>query len=124
MESWKEGGARRKGGSEVWWAGLATGHQLLATAVRPTHILSAGCGIQETKVIKNSEEDLVLNKEFPGVVLLQDSLYTPLAFGSILTEFWILSIASALQNRPVPLPLGPVGSPREGGGRNSVSCSA
>ncbi|XP_025867626.2 LOW QUALITY PROTEIN: inactive serine protease 54 [Vulpes vulpes] len=60
---------------------------------------SASCGIQKTNIMENSEEGLVNDKEFPWVVSLQDSQYTHLAFGSILSEFWIISIASALQNR-------------------------
>ncbi|XP_035980205.2 LOW QUALITY PROTEIN: inactive serine protease 54 [Halichoerus grypus] len=60
---------------------------------------SASCGIQKTNVIEISEEGLVKDKEFPWVVSLQDSQYTHLAFGSILSEFWIISIASVLQNR-------------------------
>ncbi|KAF6288873.1 serine protease 54 [Rhinolophus ferrumequinum] len=61
---------------------------------------SASCGIQKTTFIEPSEEGLVSEEEFPWVVSLQDSRYTHLAFGSILSEFWILSIASAFQNRP------------------------
>uniref|UniRef100_A0A673UPU1 Inactive serine protease 54 n=1 Tax=Suricata suricatta TaxID=37032 RepID=A0A673UPU1_SURSU len=60
---------------------------------------SASCGVQEINVMETSEEGLVKDKEFPWVVSLQDSQYTHLAFGSILSEFWIISIASALQNR-------------------------
>ncbi|XP_060041430.1 LOW QUALITY PROTEIN: inactive serine protease 54 [Erinaceus europaeus] len=60
---------------------------------------SARCGIQNTAIMETSEEGLVRSKEFPWVVSLQDSQYTHLAFGSILSEFWILSIASAFQNR-------------------------
>ncbi|XP_032179729.1 LOW QUALITY PROTEIN: inactive serine protease 54 [Mustela erminea] len=60
---------------------------------------SASCGIQKASVIETSEEGLVNDKEFPWVVSLQDSQYTHLAFGSILSEFWIISIASILQNR-------------------------
>lgn len=100
----------------------AAGHQLLAPAVRPPHTPSAGCGIQKTNVIEPSEEGLVSEKEFPWVVSLQDSRYTHLAFGSILSEFWILSIASVFHNRPVPLP---VGLRSLGGGLGgSASCSA
>ncbi|KAK2488963.1 hypothetical protein MC885_004785 [Smutsia gigantea] len=70
--------------------GMGEMRGLLLVLLYVTHS-SASCGIQETKVIKNSEEDLVLNKEFAWVMSLQDSLYTHLAFGSILTEFWILA---------------------------------
>lgn len=90
---------------------VASGRQLLAPTVRPAHTLSAGCGIQKTSVVETSEEGLVKDQEFPWVVSLQDSQYTHLAFGSILSEFWIISIASALQNRPVPVPLGPTQPP-------------
>ena len=91
---------------------VASGRHLLAPTVRPPHTLSAGCGIQKTSVVETSEEGLVKDQEFPWVVSLQDSQYTHLAFGSILSEFWIISIASALQNRPVPVPT----QPRGGGG--------
>ncbi|XP_019520007.1 PREDICTED: inactive serine protease 54 [Hipposideros armiger] len=60
---------------------------------------SASCGIQKTNVIEPSEEGLVSEKEFPWVVSLQDSRYAHLAFGSILSEFWILSVASVFHNR-------------------------
>ncbi|KAG8524317.1 Inactive serine protease 54 [Galemys pyrenaicus] len=45
---------------------------------------SMGCGIQNTDTAATSEEGMVRSKEFPWVVSLQDSLYTHLAFGSIL----------------------------------------
>ncbi|XP_007167723.3 LOW QUALITY PROTEIN: inactive serine protease 54 [Balaenoptera acutorostrata] len=60
---------------------------------------SATCGIQKSNPVETSEEGLVEDEEFPWVVSLQDVQYTHLAFGSVLSEFWILSIASALQNR-------------------------
>ncbi|KAM6177436.1 inactive serine protease 54 [Erethizon dorsatum] len=61
---------------------------------------SASCGIQKTSLVDESEENLVSATEFPWVVSVQDSQYTHLAFGCILSQFWILSIASALQHRP------------------------
>lgn len=61
-----------------------------------------GCGIQKSNIAVTSEEGLVEEKEFPWVVSLQDSQYTHLTFGTILSDFWILSIASTFQNRPVP----------------------
>ncbi|XP_010615498.1 inactive serine protease 54 isoform X2 [Fukomys damarensis] len=60
---------------------------------------SASCGIQKTSLVDESEENLVSTMEFPWVVSVQDSQYTHLAFGCILSHFWILSIASAFQNR-------------------------
>uniref|UniRef100_A0A8C8ZNJ2 Inactive serine protease 54 n=1 Tax=Prolemur simus TaxID=1328070 RepID=A0A8C8ZNJ2_PROSS len=62
---------------------------------------SASCGIQQAALldIPDPEEQLVRKMEFPWVVSLQDSQYTHLAFGCILSQFWILSIASAFQNR-------------------------
>ncbi|XP_036897263.1 inactive serine protease 54-like [Sturnira hondurensis] len=67
---------------------------------------AASCGVQKASIIEDSEEGLVSENEFPWVVSLQDSHHTHLAFGSILSEFWILSIASAFEHRPVHLPLG------------------
>ncbi|XP_036296990.1 inactive serine protease 54 [Pipistrellus kuhlii] len=60
---------------------------------------AASCGIQETSDIGPSEEGLVSEREFPWVVSLQSSHHAHLAFGCILSEFWILSIASAFQHR-------------------------
>ncbi|XP_055992091.1 inactive serine protease 54 [Sorex fumeus] len=60
---------------------------------------SAKCGIQNVNILETSEESLVGHQEFPWVVSLQDPQYTHLAFGCILSEFWILSIASAFQDR-------------------------
>ncbi|EHH60436.1 Plasma kallikrein-like protein 4 [Macaca fascicularis] len=75
---------------------------------------STSCGVQKASVFYGPDlkEGLVSSMEFPWVVSLQDSQYTHLAFGCILSEFWVLSIASAIQNRPVPLLLGPAASPR------------
>ncbi|XP_005078698.2 LOW QUALITY PROTEIN: inactive serine protease 54 [Mesocricetus auratus] len=64
-----------------------------------SHSSSAICGIQKANIVDDSEENLVGINEFPWVVSLQDPEYTHLAFGCILSEFWILSIASALQHR-------------------------
>ncbi|KAM4833539.1 inactive serine protease 54 isoform 2-T9 [Thomomys bottae] len=57
------------------------------------------CGIQKATIADKSEENLVGSREFPWVVSLQDTQYTHLAFGCILSEFWILSTASALHRR-------------------------
>ncbi|XP_012376821.2 LOW QUALITY PROTEIN: inactive serine protease 54 [Dasypus novemcinctus] len=59
---------------------------------------SANCGIQKASKV-DTFQNMVSSKEFPWVVSLQDSQYTHLAFGCILSEFWILSIASTFQNR-------------------------
>ncbi|KAF7485255.1 Hypothetical predicted protein [Marmota monax] len=72
----------------------------------------AGCGLQKSPLGDFSEEDLVTSTQFPWVVSIQDLQYTHLAFGCILSEFWILTIASAFQNRPVPLPWGARGRRR------------
>lgn len=63
---------------------------------------SAVCGIQKANIEDESKENLVSSTEFPWVVSIQDQEYTHLAFGCILSEFWILSSASALQHRLVP----------------------
>nr|XP_004663558.1 inactive serine protease 54 [Jaculus jaculus] len=64
-----------------------------------SHSSSTNCGIQKANLVDQSEENLVGIEEFPWVVSVQDVLYTHLAFGCILSEYWILSIASAFQNR-------------------------
>ncbi|XP_058530931.1 inactive serine protease 54 isoform X1 [Ochotona princeps] len=61
---------------------------------------AADCGIQKSSFTDKSEENVVSSTEFPWVVSVQDTHYAHLAFGCILSEFWILSIASVLQNRP------------------------
>ncbi|XP_007946297.1 inactive serine protease 54 [Orycteropus afer afer] len=60
---------------------------------------SANCGIQKAFIPDTLEDNLVHSKMFPWVVSLQDSRYTHLAFGCILSEFWILSVASTFQHR-------------------------
>lgn len=62
---------------------------------------SAVCGIQKANITDQLEENLVSSSEFPWVVSIQDKRYTHLAFGCILSKFWILSTASALRHRPV-----------------------
>ncbi|XP_035297310.1 inactive serine protease 54 isoform X2 [Cricetulus griseus] len=64
-----------------------------------SHSSSAICGSQKAIIVDDSKENLVGSNEFPWVVSLQDPEYTHLAFGCILSEFWILSTASALQHR-------------------------
>lgn len=60
------------------------------------------CGIQKANIEEESKENLVSSTEFPWVVSLQDQKYTHLAFSCILSEFWILNSASALQDRLCP----------------------
>ena len=105
MASQKKWGKRQESEqvlrSDVAVVVAATGLQLLARqsgACTPP----PGCGIQKSNIAVTSEEGLVEEKEFPWVVSLQDSQYTHLTFGTILSDFWILSIASTFQNRPVP----------------------
>ncbi|XP_062032417.1 inactive serine protease 54 [Lepus europaeus] len=64
-----------------------------------SHSSATDCGIQRSSSVDESEENVVSSTEFPWVVSVQDSQYVHLAFGCILSEFWILSIASAFQNR-------------------------
>ncbi|XP_037671414.1 inactive serine protease 54 [Choloepus didactylus] len=59
---------------------------------------SARCGIQKV-FQRDTSQNVVFSKEFPWVVSLQNSRYKHLTFGCILSEFWILSIASTFQNR-------------------------
>lgn len=78
------------------------------------YVPSAVCGIQKANIVDNLHENLVSSTEFPWVVSIQDKQYTHLAFGCILSEFWILSMASALQNRLV--------LPHDGWGASGLSC--
>ncbi|XP_014443282.1 inactive serine protease 54 isoform X2 [Tupaia chinensis] len=87
-----------------WWLlrllslGMAEMRGVLLVLLYVSHT-SASCGIQKVFDLDSSEDNPVSSMEFPWVVSLQDSQYTHLAFGCILSEFWILSIASAFQNR-------------------------
>ncbi|XP_072492754.1 inactive serine protease 54 isoform X2 [Notamacropus eugenii] len=61
-----------------------------------------GCSIQSSFIsafLPDDRDALATVDMFPWVVSLQDPQYTHLAFGCILNEFWILSIASSFQNR-------------------------
>ncbi|XP_073911470.1 inactive serine protease 54 isoform X2 [Castor canadensis] len=64
---------------------------------------SANCGNQKASLVDPSEENLVSSTEFPWVVSVQDMQYAHLAFGCILSKFWVLSIASAFQHRPAAI---------------------
>ncbi|XP_055477603.1 inactive serine protease 54 isoform X2 [Psammomys obesus] len=64
-----------------------------------SHSSSAICGMQKATITDESTENIVGINEFPWVVSLQDQHYTHLAFGCILSEFWILTTASFLQHR-------------------------
>lgn len=127
MASQKKWGKRQESErvlrSDVAVVVAATGLQLLARqsgACTPP----PGCGIQKSNIAVTSEEGLVEEKEFPWVVSLQDSQYTHLTFGTILSDFWILSIASTFQNRPVPLLWSRHSPLRRVGSGDSASCSA
>ncbi|XP_028626169.1 inactive serine protease 54 isoform X1 [Grammomys surdaster] len=72
---------------------------LLLLLLYMSHSSSAICGIQKANTEDVLKENLVSSTEFPWVVSVQDKRYTHLAFGCILSEFWILSTASALQQR-------------------------
>ncbi|XP_044515295.1 inactive serine protease 54 [Gracilinanus agilis] len=66
-----------------------------------------GCLFQSSNIptFLSDDDDLATVDRFPWMVSLQDSQYTHLAFGCILSEFWILSIASRFQNRKKVLAL-------------------
>ncbi|XP_074067381.1 inactive serine protease 54 [Macrotis lagotis] len=68
----------------------------------------AGCLTQSSFIsafLPNDGDYLATVDTFPWVVSLQDSQYTHLALGCIVSEFWILSIASCFQNRKKVLAL-------------------
>ncbi|KAL6088761.1 hypothetical protein STEG23_028289, partial [Scotinomys teguina] len=79
--------------------GMAEMRGLMLVLLYMSHSSSAICGIQKANILDEPKENLVGSNEFPWVVSLQDPEYTHLAFGCILSKFWILSTASALQHR-------------------------
>ncbi|KYO27494.1 inactive serine protease 54 isoform B [Alligator mississippiensis] len=64
-----------------------------------SYSLVAGCGTQISLAPSSTAQEFVAVGEFPWVVSLQDLQHKHLAFGCILSEYWILSAASRLQNR-------------------------
>ncbi|XP_074865224.1 inactive serine protease 54 [Carettochelys insculpta] len=58
-----------------------------------------GCGTQSTLAPPRSTQEFVAVGEFPWVVSIQDLQHNHLAFGSILSEHWILSAAATFQMR-------------------------
>ncbi|CAM5150235.1 unnamed protein product [Eretmochelys imbricata] len=61
--------------------------------------LAAGCGTQMSLTPSSSTQAFAAVGEFPWVVSIQDLQHNHLAFGSILSEHWILSAASSFQTR-------------------------
>ncbi|XP_076427731.1 inactive serine protease 54 isoform X1 [Peromyscus maniculatus bairdii] len=78
---------------------MAELREVLLVLLYMAHSSSAICGTQKANIVDEPKENLVGSNEFPWVVSLQDPQYTHLAFGCILSKFWILSTASALQHR-------------------------
>lgn len=62
-------------------------------------ICFAGCGTQMNLTPSSSTQAFAAVGEFPWVVSIQDLQHNHLAFGSILSEHWILSAASSFQTR-------------------------
>ncbi|OBS75253.1 hypothetical protein A6R68_14250 [Neotoma lepida] len=79
--------------------GMTEMRGVLLVLLYMSHSSSAMCGIQKANLADEPKENFVGSNEFPWVVSLQDPEYTHLAFGCILSNFWILSTASALQHR-------------------------
>uniref|UniRef100_A0A674HXI3 Serine protease 54 n=1 Tax=Terrapene triunguis TaxID=2587831 RepID=A0A674HXI3_9SAUR len=62
-------------------------------------ICFAGCGTQMNLTPSSSMQAFAAVGEFPWVVSIQDLQHNHLAFGSILSEHWLLSAASIFQTR-------------------------
>ncbi|KAL8194562.1 UNVERIFIED_CONTAM: hypothetical protein K2H54_024731 [Gekko kuhli] len=61
-------------------------------------LLGADCGSQLI-ALPNSKQEFVAAGEFPWVVSLRDLHNKHIAIGCILSEYWIISVASSFQNR-------------------------
>nr|XP_056718299.1 inactive serine protease 54 [Euleptes europaea] len=61
-------------------------------------LLDADCGSQLI-ALPNSKQEFVAAGEFPWVVSLRDLHNKHIAVGCILSEYWIVSVASSFQNR-------------------------
>lgn len=60
--------------------------------------LDADCGSQVV-ALPHSKQEIVAAGEFPWVVSLRDLHNKHIAIGCILSEYWIISVASSLQKR-------------------------
>ncbi|XP_060110321.1 inactive serine protease 54 [Heteronotia binoei] len=71
---------------------------LLCLSILPSSLTGADCGSQIV-ALPNSKQEFVAAGEFPWVVSLRDLHNKHIAIGCILSEYWIVSVASSFQNR-------------------------
>nr|XP_025043028.1 LOW QUALITY PROTEIN: inactive serine protease 54 [Pelodiscus sinensis] len=64
-----------------------------------SHSPAAGCGSQVSLAPSRATQEFAAVGEFPWVASIQDLQHNHLAFGSILSENWILSAAATFQTR-------------------------
>ncbi|XP_077166937.1 inactive serine protease 54 isoform X2 [Paroedura picta] len=71
---------------------------LLCLSILPSSLTGTDCGSQIV-ALPNAKQEFVAAGEFPWVVSLRDLHSKHIATGCIVSEYWIVSVASSFQNR-------------------------